>query len=110
MQTMSAAPLTACPKCGNKVEKTPSRPAAFLDKNRQANQYEAVKGAKFWRDKDGNRHPVTAADGDPKSPTVSAKRKRSDEQVAAIRKQASKARQKRLSKESYARWVKQIKK
>ena len=109
MQTMSADPLSVCPECGNAVERIPSIPLVHYGK-RQANQYEACKGAKYWRDNDGNRHRVTAADGDPKSPTVSSKRTRSDEQVAAIKKQASKERQKRLSRESYARFEKKMKK
>lgn len=110
-QSIKDDPYAKCPKCGSKkIRRLLSRISAIIYKGRQANQYEDCKGAKYWRDNDGNRHRVTAGDGDSRSPTVSSRRKRSDEQVKAIKKQASTSRQKRLSRESYARFVKNVKK
>ena len=67
---------------------------AVIDKTRQINQYSDVRGAKYWRDKDGVRHKVTAADGHKRSSTVSSKRKFTDAQVV-INEKARKKQEKR---------------
>jgi len=85
-RSITSEDIKKCPTCKSSVKKKVSLPAGFIDKNRQMNQFSDVKRAKYWRDKDGNRHRVTPADGSLSSPTVSSKRKRSDEQVAALRK------------------------
>ena len=96
-QRITEDALKECPECLSPVMRLISLPAAFLNKNREANQYNDVKVAKYWRDKDGNRHQVTPGDGGSKSPTVSSQRKRSDEQVKTIKKKASQdAHQQRL--------------
>ena len=78
---------TVCPECGkNGLVRQVSTGVAFIMKGKQVNQYSDVIGAKYWRDADGNRHKVTPADGLSSSPTVSSKRKRTDKQVAALKK------------------------
>lgn len=82
-------PKAVCPNCNGNLTKLISIPGAILVKGKQANQYSACKFAKHWRDNDGNLHKVTPSDGHSKSPTVSSKRKRSDEEVVLIKKQAN---------------------
>lgn len=69
-QSIREAYLSTCPECGCNIEKLVSLPAAVVIKNREANQYAEVKSAKYWRDKNGVRHKVTAADGHSGSATV----------------------------------------
>lgn len=101
--------LTTCPKCGKTgLQRLVSLPAAFLFKGRQMNQYGDVLHAKYWVDADGNKHKVTAADGSTNSPTVSRKRKRSDEQVKAIKKRNDQLSRAKRQRESYRRYVKNV--
>lgn len=109
MQSIKSDALQVCPKCGNAVKKLVSLTAGFINLNREVNQYNDVKGAKFWRDKNGIRHRVTDADGLASSPTVSSRKFRSDEEVAAIKKQAAKRRTRRLSEQSYKRFERRMK-
>jgi putative FmdB family regulatory protein len=109
LQSIHAEPLKCCPKCNNPVKKLVSLPAGHIVKGREPNQYNDVIGAKYWRDKNGNRHRVTEADGLPSSPTVSSRKYRSDEEVKAIKKRAAKDRTKRLSRLSYQNYVKRMK-
>lgn len=98
-QSIMDEPLKECRECLGPIHRIVSLPAAFLNKNREANQYNDIKAAKYWRDKDGNRHRVQPGDGGSKSPTVTSRRKRSDEQVKAIKKQATQSAHKhRLKK------------
>lgn len=98
MQSITSEPLTHCPKCDNEIEKQVSLPAGHITPSRQMNQFNDVKKAKYWRDKNGIKHKVTDADGMASSPTVSNRVTASPEQIAA-RKKADDARTKqRLSK------------
>ena len=98
MQSITSEPLTHCPKCGNEVEKQVSLPAGHVTKGRQMNQYEIVKKAKYWRDKNGIKHRVTDADGSRTSPTVSNRVTASPEQIAARKKADDASTKQRLSK------------
>ncbi len=100
--------LTDCPQCGNKIVKLIST-FLHITLNKQVNQYNDVKGAKFWRDADGNRHRVTPADGSVKSATVSSKRKRTDQEVAAIKKRDAKRAKKQRTAASYNRFKQRLK-
>ena len=93
IHSIKEPPLEVCPKCNAcGLERLVSMPGGFVVKGKQANQYPECKFAKHWRDKDGNLHKVTPSDGHAKSPTVSSKRKRSDEEVSQIKKQAAQKR------------------
>ena len=96
-------PKTICPECGSKITKNITAPTAFIFAGRQVNQYSDVKAAKFWRDADGNKHRVTPADGSTNSPTVSRKRKRTDEEVAHIKKLDAKREQQKRIRQSQIR-------
>lgn len=76
--------ITACSCCGAAVEKLCSLCSGYSKK--QPNQYPEVLKAKYWRDQNGVRHRVTAADGHAKSATVSRRKTVSDETVEARRK------------------------
>jgi putative FmdB family regulatory protein len=95
---------TECPQCGHaELQKLISANSYIIWKGRQANQYNDCQHAKYWRDKDGNRHSVTASDGQANSPTTSSKRKRSDEEVKRIvARDKATAKQKR-ARQSYLR-------
>jgi hypothetical protein len=58
------------------------------------NQYSDVKAARYWRDKNGVRHPVTAADGYVGSGTVDRRQTASPDQI-----KKRKQRDKKVSKE-----------
>jgi len=95
---MAEEAVTVCPKCNSDgLQRLFSSCVGIIMGGKQMNQYSDVKCAKYWRDSDGNRHRVTASDGDSKSPTVSSKRKRTDEQarqkIRRERKQAKRQRQ-----------------
>ena len=92
-QSIKDKPLKKCPECGSKIERLISNTAAFITPGRQANQYSDVKAAKYWRDNNGVRHKVTAADGSRGSPTVSRKVTASPAMIKA-RKEADKKRTK----------------
>lgn len=98
MQSITSDPLTNCPKCGNEIDKQVSLPAGHVTKGRQMNQYNIVKKAKYWRDKNGIRHKVTDADGMASSPTVSNRVTASPEQIAARKKADDASTKQRLSK------------
>jgi putative FmdB family regulatory protein len=104
-------PHKVCPKCGSKgLEKIVSLGGAVIIKNRQANQYNDILQAKYWRDHNGVRHRVGPGDGHSNSPTVPRQQTASPAEVQA-RIQRDKQRDKsRRSKESYQRFLRQIKK
>lgn len=84
---------TVCPECETpELKLLISGGSGVIIKGRQTNQYSDVKGAKGWRDKDGNLHKTSSSDGSYKSPTVSSKRKRTDEQAAVFQKMDRKRR------------------
>lgn len=70
-----------CPKCGNPIIRLMSLCYGFSRKN--ANQFSEVLNAKYWRDNNGVRHKVTAADGHAKSATTGRRRTVPDEVVEA---------------------------
>lgn len=109
MQSITAEKLTHCPECGNEITRLISLAVIHFG-GRQANQYPEVKSAKYWRDNDGNKWPVTAADGSTKSPTVSRNRKRTDEEVRAVIKQQKQESKRKRNQDSYNRFVKRVKK
>jgi putative FmdB family regulatory protein len=109
-QSITSEAITKCPDCNNDIQRKISIISGFIDKNRQMNQYNDVKYAKYWRDKNGNRHAVTQADGSISSPTVSSRITASPQEIK--RKQqidAAKSKHKRVE-DSYKRFLKQIKK
>ena len=100
---MSDAVKIECPECGKKgLERLISGGAAVIMKGREANQYNDIKAAKYWRDRDGIRHRVGPGDGNSKSPTASRKRRHTDEQIAAIKKRDKQLDKKRREQTSYA--------
>ena len=100
-----------CPQCGKSgLERQISLIAGFIDKNRQGNQYSDILKAKYWVDKNGNKHRVTPSDGNLNSPTVSSKVTVSKEEFAAKRKLDSQLRSIRRRKESYNRFLNSAKK
>lgn len=106
MQSITADALTQCPECGNAVDRLISLPLGFIDRNRQANQYNDIKAAKYWRDKNGNRHLVTPQDGSLHSPTVSSRVTASPAEIAAKKRRDQARDKKRRSADSYGRFVK----
>ena len=83
--------LTDCPQCGNKIVKLIS---TFLH---------------ITLNKQVNRHRFTPADGSVKSATVSSKRKRTDQEVAAIKKRDAKRAKKQRTAASYNRFKQRLK-
>src|SRR3990167_2682083 len=82
-QSILDQPLELCPECGNQIEKCISLTGAFITIGKEANQYSDCRYAKYWRDKNGVRHRVTAADGNSSSPTVSRRQTASPELIEA---------------------------
>ena len=102
---------TVCPECGKEgMVKKISGGGAFIMKNKEPNQYNDCIGARTWRDKNGNVHKVTAADGGSKSPTTTSKKYRSDEQVAAMKKRDNAIRKQKRESDSYRRHVSKVQK
>jgi len=55
---------TICPECSSSgLQKLISAGSAIIISGREANQYNDIKAAKYWRDKNGVRHKVTSSDG-----------------------------------------------
>lgn len=103
LQGMNEPEVKKCPECNNNIMKMFSTPS-IIDGNRQPNQYPEVKGAKYWRDTDGNRHLVKESDGDKRSSTHVPKKTRSDAEIKAMKqKDAQVSRQKRLQAQTRAR-------
>lgn len=94
MQSIKSEYLKFCPECGNELLKIISNPGGIVFKYRQMNQYSDSKVSKAWRDKNGNLHKITPADGNLKSPTAPNKITRTPEQIAAIKKKDDEARKK----------------
>lgn len=68
---MSEDNKTTCPECNAEgLVKLISAGGGVIIAGREANQYRDIHAAKYWRDKNGVRHPVTAADGYSTSSTV----------------------------------------
>ena len=109
VQSIKDDPLKTCPCCGLPIEKRISLVHGYIVSNREANQFSDIKQAKYWRDKNGDRHPVTPSDGCSKSATVS-KQTKSPEEVAVIKKRASALAKQRRIDDSYDKFKKQVKK
>ena len=102
--------LDICPYCAKSgLERLLSCSNGIIIKGKQPNQYNDCKGVKYWRDKNGVRHKVTASDGHSKAPTV-IKQIKSAEEVESIKKTASKLASKKRSKDSYKRFRSEVKK
>lgn len=98
---------TICPYCNSKITKLISSGGAVIIKGREANQFADIQMAKYWRDKNGVRHPVTSADGTSKSSTVS--KQIVSEEVAKQRTKADrKMYKKQRSKDSYNKFVQNV--
>ncbi len=108
MQSIHADPLKECPQCHQPVDRLISLPAAFIDRNRQANQYNDVKVSKYWRDKNGDRHRVTPADGSANSPTTSSRITASPAEIEAKKRRDAAKSKKQRSDASYSRFRKRI--
>lgn len=101
---------TVCPECGlDGLSKMISGGAAIIIAGRQANQYNDIKKAKYWRDHNGVRHRVTPADGSSKSGTPSRKQTKTPEEVAQIKKNAAAQQKKAREAASYKRYVDTVK-
>ena len=98
MQSIKDNPATQCPYCGSEIEKLISMPGAFITLGKEMNCYNDVKYAKYWRDKNGVRHKVTAADGSSNSPTVSRRVTNSPETIEKLKKADKEKTSKRLKK------------
>ena len=97
-QSIKDEPLTKCPLCEAPVHRLISCPAGCVFRGRQMNQMNDVKYAKYWRDNNGIRHKVTAADGSLNSPTVSSKITASPELAEARKKRDMAKTRKKLDK------------
>lgn len=81
---------TICPQCnGEGIEKMISSGGGVIVAGREANQYSDIKHARYWRDKNGVRHPVTSADGYTGSATVN-KQTANPAQIKAEKKKDTK--------------------
>ncbi len=98
---------TECPHCKGEIIRLISVVAAVIMKGKEANQYEDIQYAKYWRDKNGVRHKVTPADGSSKSPTVSEQLV-SPEEAKQRTKEHKKRLRKQQSEESYRKYVKNV--
>lgn len=88
---------TVCPECSKKgLIKMISAGSGIIIAGREANQFNDIHSAKYWRDKNGVRHPVTAADGYSTSATVNEQSVTSAEVKARTKKDRKAERQKRM--------------
>ena len=101
---------TECPVCFSTITKLISIPAAVIIKGRAVNQYNDCKGARTWRDVNGNLHTVTGADGHKKSATASTKKKRSDAEIEGMKRRDETVRKRKRTAESYKRFEADVKK
>ena len=97
-RSIKADDLLECPNCGTAVKKKIVGGASSITLGREMNQFNDVKHAKYWRDRNGIRHKVTAADGSRSSPTVSKKITTTPAQREAIKKRDKLKTKKRLQR------------
>jgi len=102
-------PKGKCPQCGGDIIRLISGGGGFIIGSKQMNQYNDVKAAKAWRDKDGNLHPVRPSDGRSSSPTAPNKKTRSDEEIKAMKKHDALKRKKQRNQASYQKYVDEVK-
>ena len=97
-------PKNVCTECGQEgLIRLISSGGAVIMKGREANQYNDVKYAKYWRDKNGIRHKVGYGDGHTGSITVN-KQTVSDEVVSERKKRGRATYKKKRTKDSYAKF------
>jgi len=94
---MSEDNKTACPKCNAPLIKLISLGGGIIIAGREANQFNDIKAAQYWRDKNGDRHPVTAADGYSTSSTVNRQTATPTEIKGKIKKDSEVEKQKRVN-------------
>ena len=99
--------LLVCPHCGSPIERQIVLPSSIIVKGREANQYADIRKAKYWRDKNGVRHKVTAADGSSKSSTVS-RQTASPQEVEARKKKARADAKKQRTSRSYNQYKQRV--
>ncbi len=89
---------TVCPECNEiGLVKLISAGAGIIIAGREANQYNDIKAARYWRDKNGERHPVTAADGYSTSSTVNKQTALASEVKAKTQKDRKEEKKKRMN-------------
>lgn len=87
---------TTCPECdADGLIKLISAGSGIIIAGREANQYSDIHAAKYWRDKNGDRHLVTAADGYSTSSTVNRQTATPNEIKEKIKKDRKAGKQKR---------------
>ena len=96
-QSIKDDALTECPECGVVIQRLITI-SSHIMRGRSMNNYNDCKAAKYWRDQNGIRHRVTAADGSSSSPTVSRKQTATPEQIKARKQKDKAATTKRLQK------------
>lgn len=107
---MTEEDKTTCPECDSpNFQKMMSSVGGIIIGGREANQYNDVKAAKYWRDKNGIRHKVTEADGHSGSATVNRQTATPDEVKARKKKDRKTANKQRLKmqKERTDAWNKE---
>lgn len=97
VQSILSDPLKECPECGCLIKKLFPLIAGVVIKGREANQFNDIKAARYWRDKNGDRHPVTAADGYSTSSTVNRQTATEGEVEAKARKGRKAEKKKRMN-------------
>jgi putative FmdB family regulatory protein len=104
-------PRKSCPQCGQEgLTRLISCGGAFIIGSKEMNQYNDCLKAKHWRDKNGNLHRVTAADGSSKSGTTTSRKYRSDDQVNAMKQQDKQRRANQRKQDSYRRFSNRVRK
>lgn len=94
---MSEDNRTTCPECNaDGLVKLISAGGGIIIAGREANQYRDIHAAKYWRDKNGVRHPVTVADGYTTSATVNRQTATPGEARAEIKKDRKAESKKRM--------------
>ena len=97
VQSILSDPLKECPECKCLIKKFFPLIAGVVIKGREANQFRDIHAAKYWRDKNGVRHPVTAADGYSTSSTVNHQTVTPGEAKEQTKKDRKAEKQKRLN-------------
>lgn len=89
---------SVCPECSEDgLVKLISAGGGIIIAGREANQFNDVKAARYWRDKNGDRHLVTAADGYSTSSTVNRQTSTDAEVKAKILRDRKAEKEKRMN-------------
>jgi len=98
-------PHTVCPCCKKSgMVRLISGGSGVIIAGREANQFDDIKYAKYWRDKNGMRHRVTPQDGSSKSATIK-KQTVSPEEVQRRIKQERENTKRKRTEQSYRKYV-----